>query len=514
MAKPPRAKPSRAAGPVWSKRVDPEGIGALNVSYCAGRDVRPRPEADRALVAHDLATNAAHAVMLGETGIVEPAAQRGILSALIEARRAHAAGEELLRPEAEDIHMSLELFVTEHAGDGMGGRLHTGRSRNDQVATDMRLWLREEIAALGTQCAALAESLAQHALKHAKTPCPGLTHMQPGMVTTWGHWTASYLARVERSLGALRELLGALAECPLGGAASYGTSWPLDRARTATLLGFERPTPNSVDAIQSRGELEARFAFVCTQLLNALSGMGQDLILLSSPPRDWVRLDDAFVTGSSIMPQKRNPDFAEVTRAKAATVAGQLQALLAIGVAAPGGYNRDTQWTKYLAMDVAEEARNAPLVFSGVFETLSVNADAMRSACAEGFLNATDVADHLARTRGLPFRTCYRVLGAAVKACEKEGRLTRDAINAQLAALDPPAKELGAKEMAAFDDPLQLVMQRTQPGSPHPERVRESVEALRQRAADHASAIEKARKKWTAAVKALWAHAEKVARGK
>jgi len=492
--------------PVWAAG-KPRGSAELtlmHVAYCAGRDVRGRPPADTALAIHDLATNAAHALMLMEEGIVAPAEGVALLAALQTLRDHHRDGTELLRPSAEDIHMSIEEAVTEIAGEGAGGRLHTGRSRNDQVATDMRLWLRDEVAHLGNEIAGLADVLVEHARKHAETPCPGLTHLQPAMVTTWGHWVAGYVARLVRDLRQLASLLGELDECPLGSAASFATSWPVHRRRTAYLLGFKRPTANTIDAAWGRGELEARFAFTATQHLSHLAGMSQDLMLLSSPPRSWVKLPIEFTTGSSIMPQKRNPDFAEVTRARAAVLRGHVEALLGTLTPAASGYNRDVQWTKYSVMDAAEEVRDAPAIFREVFRGLGVDKKAMRDACREGFLEATDIADHLARTRNLPFRACYRVLGAAVTACEETGRLTRDALNDALGKVVPEATPLSGDEMATFGDPIALVKQRIQPGGPHPDRLNESLDALQSQVDAAGDYLVARKKEWTGSLEVLW----------
>ncbi len=501
-----------SSGPVWAKGTSREsGVDELNISYCAGRDVRPRPEADLALVPYDLATNAAHAIMLGDTEIIRAEERRALLGALLQIREETEAGTPLLDPQAEDIHMSVENRVTALAGAGMGGRLHTGRSRNDQVATDMRQWLRDQIFALSLELRDLARVLQQHAREHAATACPGMTHMQPAMVTTWGHWVTSYLARIVRDMRHAGRLLDELLECPLGAAASFGTSWPIDRERTADLLGFNRASANTVDSIWSRGEMETRFAFLAAQILGHLSSMGQDLILLSSPPRKWLRLPDEFVTGSSIMPQKRNPDFAEVTRARAASASGIVQSLLSIGIAAPGGYNRDTQWTKYLVMDVAEEVRGAATLFARLFERIRVNADEMLAAADQGFMNATDVADYLSSTRNLPFRDCYRVLGQAVVACEKNGKLDRQAINVELAKLDGEFKPLTVEEMARFENPVLLVGLRSQTGSPNPEKVLESVKVLGAEMEDVFTHIDGRAHKWRTALMRLWKLARQIA---
>jgi argininosuccinate lyase len=461
---------SSSSKPVWAKRVGDASINDLVVSYCAGRDVVARPPADEALIPHDLATNRAHATMLGEVGILTQQEAAKLVEALDAVEESWLTGKPLLDPACEDVHMSIEHRVTALVGPELGGRLHTGRSRNDQVATDMALWLRAEVDALAERVLSLIAVLELQSENYRHSPVPGSTHMQPAMITTWGHMLKGYAVRLQRDVEALRAVRHRLRYCPLGSAASFGSSWPTNREITAKLLGFESPSPHTTDAIWSRGENEAAFAFAVAQLLAHLSSIGEDLILLSTPPRKWLRLADEVTTGSSIMPQKRNPDFAEVTRAKAAVVAGHVQAFLGIATAAPNGYNRDTQWTKYLAMDVSEEVRLAPDVFRVVFQTLQVNTEAMLAATQEGFLNATDVADYLARTRRLSFRLCYQILGRSVARCEALGKLTAEVINSELAEKASGVALLTREEMNTLEDPLLLLSLRTQTGSPNPER--------------------------------------------
>ncbi len=499
------------AAPVWSKRLSDPDAAEANVRFCAGFDAEARPPADERLAAHDLDTNAAHLLMLVERGIAPRAAGAAAARALLKLRAWQAEGTPLLRPQCEDIHMSIEAQVTELEGPEAGGILHTGRSRNDQVATDMRLWLRGELAAYSEQLERLAGTLGAHAEEHTETVCPGFTHGQPAMVTSWGHWVAGYLPRVLRTLHGLDALAEELEECPLGAAASYGTSWPLDRERTARLLGFARATHSGADGIWSRGELEARFAFLLAQHLGHLAGIGQDLILLSTPPREWLRLDDAHVTGSSIMPQKRNPDFAEVARARSAHAAGIVQSLLSISSALPSGYNRDTQWTKYLAFDAADNARGAAVLYADVFRRMRVYTERMKEACATGFLNATDVADSLSRLRGLPFRRCYRILGAAVRAAEGEGVLRLHHVNEALGGED--IAPLTPEEWAPLESPEGLLAGRDQPGNPHPARTREAVAALRGSCARAGLSMKERHEAWQQAHGQLWRELEQLATG-
>ncbi|MCC7392769.1 argininosuccinate lyase [Candidatus Sumerlaeota bacterium] len=488
--------------PVWSKRVGDANIARANVEYTAGYDVAGREAADERLARYDLQTNCAHLLMLVEANIITVENGMAIASGLLQLREKNEMGETFLRPSCEDIHMSSETVLGELVGTEHSGRLHSARSRNDQVATDMRLWLRDEVAALAQDIALLARSIATHAQRHAGTVCPGFTHGQPAMITTWGHWTMSYLPRLLRDVRALGALLRELKTCPLGAAASYGTSWPIDRERTAKLLGFAHPTPSGADGIWSRGELELRFAQVAAQFLSHLSGIAQDIILLSSPPRDWLRLASEHVTGSSIMPQKRNPDFAEVTRARASVAAGIAQSLAGIGIALQSGYNRDTQWTKYLGFDAADNVRDAAALFAQVFDRMEVNAAAMKAACAEGFLNATDVADHLSSKRGVPFRVCYRVIGEVVRECDAAGAIQLPVLNAALK--NQGIAELSAEEWQGLENPELLLAARTQPGNPAPTETGKSIALLSREIEEEAGLIAAAQQGWKAAIADTW----------
>ena len=485
---------SGRTAPVWAKRVGDAAVAEKNVDFCAGYDMAGRQPADERLAPHDLCTNAAHLLMLTGQEIVTSEVGSQCAQALLQLRERVARGENLLLPGCEDIHMSIETHIGQLAGAFVAGHLHTARSRNDQVATDMRLWLREEIAAFAEEVLNLIETIATHAAAHTETVCPGFTHGQPGMVTSWGHWTMSYLPRFVRVLRQLPPLLRDLSTCPLGAAACYGTSWPIDRRRTATLLGFRHPTPSGTDGIWSRGELEGRFGTILAQFLGHLSSVGQDMILLSSPPRDWLRLADEHVTGSSIMPQKRNPDFAEVTRSRAHVAVGYANSLQGIGVALPSGYNRDSQWTKYLAMDAADNARGAGDLFAAVFSRIQVNAPSMRAACDEGFLNATDVADYIASSRRLPFRQCYRFIGPTVKDCEPEGRITLPKLNARLE--QEGITPLSEGEWQRLEDPTALLRQRQQPGNPAPESTSESIGILLAEAREEAETVRTRAAQW------------------
>ncbi|MCX7013479.1 MAG: argininosuccinate lyase, partial [Candidatus Sumerlaeota bacterium] len=384
-----------------------------------------------------------------------------------------------------DVHMNIERFVAGRAGEEAAGLMHTARSRNDQALTDVRLYARQAILGVAESTADLARALVDRARSDARLPLPGLSHTQPAAVTSLGHWWAAHAHALERDLDALRALEPFADQSPLGAAAGFGTTWPIDRARAAELLGFSSLQTNSLDCVASRGELEARFAAALASLMNHLSSLAQDLIVLSSPPRRYVTLSDAYVTGSSIMPQKRNPDFCEVTRAKAAYAHGMLQALLGIGRAALMGYNRDHQWTKYMILDLVEETRHAPAVFAGAIRSLTVDAEAMARDARAEFMNAVEIADLLAQTRGLAFRRAHALVAEACRETKTPGALERDAINALLRRekVKPPFHE---NEWKSVTDPLRILERRQSAGSPNPKRLLAELKPLEKRLASEA----------------------------
>jgi argininosuccinate lyase len=450
----------------------------LMVRFTAGRDVTPLPMADAELLAFDLWTNRAHAIMLQRQGIIDAQLLTAMLKALGELERDADAGRFTLDPALEDVHVNVERYVSLRAGADVGGRLHTGRSRNDQIACDMRLYLRGAVLELGEGLAALVETLLQSAKGHAETVMPGFTHYQPGMITTWGHWLCAYAQALCRDLERCRFAFDLANRSPLGAAAAFGTSWPIDRELTASLLAFDRPEDNTLDAITARWENEAQIAGTYAMAMNHLALICQDLILLSHPYWGMLTLPDAYVTGSSIMPQKRNPDLAEVIRGKTAWVHGMVAGLLAMPRGLMSGFNRDTQITKYAIMDVVRECQPAPVVLRSLLQGITVNAGRMRERLDEGFIAAADFADLLARTLGLPYRAAYDIAAVAVRKSGSAGRITDTAAREALreAGHDPAAAE---SVLANLGDPLQIVAWRRHTGAPAPEAVREQIKRLR-----------------------------------
>lgn len=480
---------------LWGDRLA-ERPEERNIAYCAGRDVRPRPMADAALLPYDIWQNRAHVRMLATQKIISGAIAQKILAALRQLEVDFAAGKFQLDPAKEDVHTNIEHYVADAAGEKVSGTMHTARSRNDQTTTVVRLAIRDLLLSFTASLSNLAGRILDRAEDYLEVPIAGFTHYQPASVTTVGHWFASHAQALVRDATRASDVLHRLNVSPLGAAASFGTSWPIDRHMTAELLGFERVQENTLDCITNRWEMEADTATAISFALTHLSILAQDLVLLSMPQIAIIKLADRFVTGSSIMPQKRNPDFAEVTRAKAAIIQQLTTSLFSIARGALSGYNRDTQWTKYLILDIFDEAMDAPVVFAGVFETLRVNEKRAAESAEQNFVNAVDFADVLARTSGLPFRAAYNIISVAVKESEAEGKLNLDLVRKL-------AREAGATGFrGGAADPLSIARSKDHIGGPAPEAVRrnigvqrEQLESVRADFEKLASRVEHARKR-------------------
>lgn len=467
---------AKSQGPIWAKRtqkLDPQLV-ERNLRYCAGRDVAERPAADSVLVPHDIWTNRVHCRMLARQGIINDATLKKILRGLAQLEKAWQRGESELDPLLEDVHMNVERYVAETQGEAAAGAMHTARSRNDQSATDVRLWLRDVLLEQTQALCATVESLLKFARREAATICLGWTHGQPAMPTTLGHWAVAHAAGLARDVQALAALWPLINQSPLGAAASFGTSWPVDRVWAAKQLGFDAPQTNSLDAISTRWEAEARLGSVLSIAMTHLSSLGQDLYKLSSPPAPVLRLSDAHVTGSSIMPQKRNPDFAEVTRARTVSVHGLLGQLMSVGCGALSGYNRDTQWTKYWIMDLVDEVGEAPQLFAEVIDEMQVDRKAMAAGANAGFSLAADFADFLARTRKIPFRTAYRVVGEATMRDEARGWYALETLN-EILKREKIKPLMTQEEVDATGNVAHVLAERKSLGGPSPEEVKRQI---------------------------------------
>lgn len=467
---------SDAKRPIWSGALS-AGPDELIVRFCAGRDVMPLPMADAELLPFDLWTNRAHAIMLQRQGILDGEMLRALLSALNELEMEAVAGRFQLDPALEDVHVNVERYVSAKAGGDVGGRLHTGRSRNDQVVCDMRLYLRAAVLELGEAVTELVRGLLAQAKMHTQTLMPGFTHHQPAMITTWGHWLCGYAQGLCRDLERVRLAFDLLNRNPLGAAAAFGTSWPIDRELTAELLAFDRVDGNTLDCISARWEHEAQVAVTYAGVMNHLAVLCQDLMLLGHPYWGMLTLPESHLTGSSIMPQKRNPDLAEVVRGKTAWLVGMVGGLLGVPKGLMSGYNRDTQVTKYAVLDIVRECQPAPVLVNSLLAGLTVNTERMRGRLQEGFLAAADFADALARTLGLPFRASYDIAAAAVRGSGAAGQITAVAARAAIeeAGHDP---EAAGAILEALDDPARILAWRQHTGAPAPDAVRRHIAVL------------------------------------
>jgi argininosuccinate lyase len=374
---------------------------------------------DKRLGLQDVRGSLAHVAMLAETGIVtlENAAK---IAGGLEQVKADIENERFEFSRAlEDIHMNVESRLAELIGP-TAGRLHTARSRNDQVATDFRLYIRDEIDALELELADLQLALATRALDEAASVMPGFTHLQSAQPVTLGHHLLAYVEMIARDRGRFRDARARLNECPLGAAALAGTSFPIDRAMTARALGFDRPAANSMDAVADR-DFVVEFLAAASLTAVHLSRLAEELILWSAEQFRFVRLSDPFTTGSSIMPQKRNADAAELTRGKTGRIIGALMTLLVVLKGLPLTFNKDMQEDKEPVFDAAENLQLCIAAAAGMVADLKVDKAAMRRAAAVGFITATDLADWLAREIGMPFRQAHHATGRLVKLAEQRG---------------------------------------------------------------------------------------------
>jgi argininosuccinate lyase len=374
---------------------------------------------DRRLFAQDIAGSKAHAAMLAEQGIISKSDAQAIRRGLERVQGEIEAGTFRFSRALEDIHLNIESRLKELIGPA-AGRLHTARSRNDQVATDFRLYVREAIDHLDGQLRDLQRALAEKAAVHTATVMPGFTHLQVAQPVTFGHHCLAYVEMLARDRGRLADARARLNESPLGAAALAGTSFAIDRAMTANTLGFDRPMRNSLDAVSDRDfviETIAASAICATHL----SRLAEEIVIWSSAQFRFVKLSDRFTAGSSIMPQKRNPDAAELVRAKPGRILGALTALLVVMKGLPLAYSKDMQEDKEPAFDAFDNMSLAIAATTGMVNDMVPDAKEMRKAAASGFSTATDLADWLVRTLKMPFREAHHVTGRLVALAEQKG---------------------------------------------------------------------------------------------
>jgi len=429
---------------------------------------------DRRLARQDIAASLAHARMLSAAGIIKKADLTAIERGLARIRREIEKGEFAWSLDAEDVHLNIERRLTALVGEA-GKRLHTARSRNDQVATDLRLWLREEIDTLDKLLSGLMRALIAQAERHAALLMPGFTHLQVAQPVTFGHHLLAYVAMLERDRERLAQCRARVNQLPLGAAALAGTSFPIDRARVAKELEFEGLSENSIDAVSDR-DFAIEFCACAAIAMMHLSRLAEELVLWSSPRYGFVRLPERYSTGSSIMPQKKNPDVPELVRGKTGRVFGSLVALLTLMKAQPLAYNKDNQEDKPPLFDAVDTLKDCLAIFTGLIQGLAPVPRAMRAALDEGHATATDLADYLVR-KGVAFRDAHEAVARAVREAERRGT---DLARLPLATLKRFSPQIGA-DVRRVLAPEGSVAARDHVGGTAPAQVRRAAARARKR---------------------------------
>ncbi|MGC2411119.1 MAG: argininosuccinate lyase [Stellaceae bacterium] len=453
---------------MWGGRFD-GGPAAIMRRINASIDV------DKRLFAEDIAGSLAHCAMLVAQGIVSPEDGAAIAKGLAQIRGEIESGAFVFQEANEDIHLNIEARLAELIGPA-AGRLHTARSRNDQVAADFRLWVRGAIERSDLAMRDLQAVLLDQAEAHADWVMPGLTHLQIAQPVTLGHHLLAYVEMIGRDRSRLADCRQRLNECPLGAAALAGTAFPIDRDATAAALGFDRPAANSLDAVADR-DFAIEFLAAAALAGMHLSRFAEEVVLWSSEPFGFIRLSDAFTTGSSIMPQKRNPDAAELVRAKTGRLNGSLVALLTVMKGLPLAYQKDMQEDKLPVFEAADALELCLAATEGMVRDLRPDRARLKEAAARGFSTATDLADWLVRTLGLPFRRAHHLTGEIVKRAEAKGCTLAELPLAELQAVEPAITQ-AVYEVLEID---RSVASRTSFGGTAPARVREAAAAARKR---------------------------------
>lgn len=389
----------------FTKEID-EAVNAFNSSIAF----------DGRMYRHDIQGSIAHATMLGDCGIISEEDSLTIIKGLKEILADIESGKLEMDMTAEDIHMFIEAELTKRYGN-VGKRLHTSRSRNDQVALDIRLYLRDEIGEVKKLAVKLVETLCNLASQHLNTIMPGYTHLQRAQPITFAHHLMAYAQMLLRDIDRLNDTEKRMNRCPLGSGALAGTTYPINRQETSDLLGFDAPMRNSLDGVSDRDSC-VELANTLSLLMVHLSRFSEEIIMWCSWEFKFVELDDAYATGSSIMPQKKNPDITELIRGKTGRVIGDLTTLLTMLKGLPLAYNKDMQEDKEAIFDAVDNVKLCLKTFIPMLETMTVNKENMRNAAARGFINATDCADYLVK-KGLPFRDAYKITGTLVGYCIK-----------------------------------------------------------------------------------------------
>ncbi|MEY3847102.1 MAG: hypothetical protein RL615_92 [Pseudomonadota bacterium] len=455
----------------WSARFA-EPVAELVQRYTASVDF------DKRMALVDIQGSLAHAEMLTAQKIISAEDFAAIQKGMAEIRSEIEAGSFVWELALEDVHLNIEARLTKLIGDA-GKRLHTGRSRNDQVATDIRLWLRGAIDEIQAELTALRSGLLGLAEKHAETIMPGFTHLQVAQPITFGHHVMAYAEMFARDAERLADCRKRVNRLPLGAAALAGTSYPIDRERVAKTLGFDGVCQNSLDAVSDR-DFAIEFCATASLVMTHISRLSEELIIWMSPRVGFVDLPDRFCTGSSIMPQKKNPDVPELARGKTGRVNGNLISLLTLMKGQPLAYNKDNQEDKEPLFDSADTLRDTLRIFADMVPHIQVKADVMRAAALQGFATATDLADYLVK-KGLAFRDAHEAVAHAVKACSNKGCDLADLSLADLRT----ACDLGDKADLIGEDAFKVltlegsINSRNHVGGTAPEQVKKAIAAYR-----------------------------------
>ncbi|MDT8272897.1 MAG: argininosuccinate lyase [Desulfomonilia bacterium] len=427
---------------------------------------------DYRLALQDIEVSIAHARMLISTGIITGEEASQIIGGLEEIRNEVVSGAFRFNPALEDVHMNIESELTQRIGEA-GKKLHTARSRNDQVATDLRLFVREELERLKTELRTFMNIILERAEEHIDTIIPGMTHLQHAQPLSFAHHMLAYFEMFRRDLERIEQGEKRVNQCPLGSAALAGTPHPIDRFMTAGELGFSEPLRNSVDAVSDR-DFAIETVFICAMIMMHLSRMAEEIILWNSQPFSFIELNDSYSTGSSIMPQKKNPDVAELVRGKVGSVYGHLISLLTTMKALPLAYNRDMQEDKRPIMDSLDTINRCLRVFCGLLESMELKKQEIERSLSGGFIMATDVADYLSG-KGVPFRDAHRITGEMVSALIRDGKTFADLGIEEFRAYSP----LFEPDVFTIITPAVSADRRTSYGGTASQRVREALREAR-----------------------------------
>ena len=430
---------------------------------------------DKRLYRQDILASIAHATMLADTGIITSADAKKIVKGLRQIEGEIAADTFVFSAELEDVHMNVEQRLRDLIGDA-AGRLHTARSRNDQVATDFRLFIRDQIDDICAGLHALQVALVEKAERHADVIMPGYTHLQTAQPVTFGHHLLAYVEMLSRDVGRFQDARARLNECPLGSAALAGTSFPIDRKATAAALGFARPTANSLDAVADRDFVLETLAAASICAVH-LSRFAEEIVIWSSAEFGFISLSDKFTTGSSIMPQKRNPDAAELIRAKPGRIIAGLNSLLIVMKGLPLAYSKDMQEDKEVTFDALDNFALAIAAMAGMVEDMEPNVARLAERAGEGFSTATDLADWLVRELNMPFRDAHHVTGSLVGLAEQHELALEDLSLEQMQSVEPRITE-GVFGVLSVEN---SVKSRKSFGGTAPQNVRKSAVTWRKR---------------------------------